>query len=245
MSAASPGPDTAAGAVLDATPLTREALRDGWLQRLIATTDVRALSEAELAGSRAAALASHPPAADLWLFAYGSLIWNPAFRFVERRTGRVHGLHRRFCLWTHLGRGSPERPGLVLGLDRGGNCRGVLYRIAADEIEAELDVVWRREMVTSAYRPRWVSADVAGVGKLRALTFVIDRRHERYAGALDDEALVGALATAGGALGSCADYLFATASHLAQLEIADAALDRLCEAVRARRAGQGPPAAPP
>ncbi len=216
------------------TLLTREALRDGWLQRLVAAANVRTLSEDELLASRAAALARRPDGADVWLFAYGSLIWNPAFRFVERRVGQVHGLHRRFCLWTALGRGSPERPGLVLGLDRGGRCRGVLYRITACDVEAELDVVWRREMVTGAYRPRWVRAESAA-GPVAALAFVIERRHERYAGALGEERLIETLATARGALGSCADYLFDTASHLAQLDIADPRLDRLCAAVRAYR----------
>jgi cation transport protein ChaC len=217
-----------------AAPLTREALRDGWLQRLVAAANVRVLSEDELRASRAAVLACHPDNADVWLFAYGSLIWNPAFRFVERRVGQVHGLHRRFCLWTALGRGSPDQPGLVLGLDRGGRCRGVLYRIAAADVEAELDVVWRREMVTGAYRPRWVRA-LGAAGSVNALTFVIERRHERYAGNLGEEQLVRTLATARGALGSCADYLFATTAHLEQLDIADAALQRLCAAVRAHQ----------
>jgi cation transport protein ChaC len=218
------------------TPLTREALRDGWIQRMVATGGYRVLSEEELRASREAALASHPAGEDLWLFAYGSLIWNPAFHFLERRTGRVHGLHRRFCLWTQLGRGSPERPGLVLGLDRGGRCQGVLYRIAAAETGTELDIVWRREMVTGAYRPRWLRA-ASAAGPVRALTFVINRAHERYARPLADEELVRTLATARGALGSCAEYLFSTAAHLEQLGIADAALERLCAEVRAYQPG--------
>lgn len=228
----------AADAVGTVTPLTREILRDGWLQRLVAAANVRVLSEDELRASRTAALARHPGGADadVWLFAYGSLIWNPAFRFVEHRVGQVRGLHRRFCLWTALGRGSPYRPGLVLGLDRGGRCRGVLYRIAADDVEAELDIVWRREMVTGAYRPRWVRAE-SGAGPLDALAFVIERRHERYAGTLDEDRLVETLATARGALGSCADYLFDTTSHLAQLDIADPRLERLCAAVREYQLG--------
>ena len=130
--------------------------------------------------------------------------------------------------------GSPDRPGLVLGLDRGGRCGGVLYRIAAAEVEAELDIVWRREMVTGAYRPRWIRA-ASGDDRLDALTFVINRRHERYTGPVAEGELVEALATACGALGSCADYLFATTAHLEQLDIADAALQRLCAAVRAHQ----------
>jgi glutathione-specific gamma-glutamylcyclotransferase len=224
--------------------LTRELLRDGWLQRLVAASGhpVRALTDEELRASRERVLAEHPAGQDLELFAYGSLIWNPAFHFVERRIGAVHGLHRRFCLWTNLGRGTPERPGLVLGLDRGGRCRGVLYRLSAAEFDTELEIVWRREMVTGAYRPRWVEAATVE-GRVRALTFVINREHDRYARVLSNDDLIRTLATAQGALGSCADYLFHTASHLTQLGIADAALERLCSAVRTYQEEAAPNAA--
>lgn len=214
--------------------LTRDLIRSGWIQSLVATSGlpIKALSEDELRLSREAALAKHPPGQALALFAYGSLIWNPAFHFIRREIATVRGYHRRFCLWTELGRGSPDCPGLVLGLDRGGTCRGVLYWIAAHEIEAELDVVWRREMVTSAYRPSWAVARTTS-GPVRALTFVIDRKHERYTGRLDDEAIVTSIATACGPLGPCADYLFNTTAHLDELGIADRSLRRLCRAVRA------------
>ena len=218
--------------------LTREVLRDGWVQQMVAGGGYRVLSDAELKASLDTALAAHPADRDVWLFAYGSLIWNPAFHFVEHRIATVHGLHRRFCLWTHLGRGSPDQPGLVLGLDRGGQCRGVAYRIAASEVEAELDLVWRREMVTASYRPRWVRA-ASGAGPMRVLTFVINRAHERYARGLGEEELIRTLATARGALGSCAEYLSSTASHLKELGIADAGLERLTSLVEARRRLEG------
>ena len=214
--------------------LTRELIRSGWIQNLVATSGhpVRALTEEELKRSREAALAGHPPDRDLALFAYGSLIWNPAFNFCRRETARVHGFHRRFCLWTHLGRGTPERPGLVLGLEAGGSCRGLLYGIAAEEIASESEILWRREMVTGAYRPAWVTAQTEA-GPERALTFLINRRHERYSGRLSDAAIVETLATASGPLGACADYLFNTTVHLEQLGIADRSMRRLCDAVRA------------
>jgi cation transport protein ChaC len=218
-------------AAVEPIALTREALVEGWLQRLITAGGGKALTEAELDASREAVLASHPPGECVWLFAYGSLIWNPAFLFAERRLGTVHGLHRRFCLWTHLGRGTPDCPGLVLGLDRGGRCRGVLYRIEADAAPHELSLIWRREMVTGAYRPRWVRAE-SEKGPVRCLAFVINRRHERYTGPLGDTDVIRTIATARGALGSCADYLVSTTAHLEQLGIADAALERLCRAVR-------------
>jgi cation transport protein ChaC len=224
--------------------LTRELIRAGWIQDMVkaAGHPVRALSEEELHRSRETALALHEPGHDLALFAYGSLIWNPAIEYARRELARLNGFHRRFCLWTHLGRGTPERPGLVLGLDSGGSCRGVVYWIAADAIESELEILWRREMVTGAYRPAWVTVQ-AESGPSRALTFLMNRHYERYAGRLSEEATVAAIATAAGPLGPCADYLFNTTAHLDQLGIADRTLRRLCRAVRAYQEGARPTSA--
>jgi cation transport protein ChaC len=218
--------------------ITRENLQNGWLARLAeaagAAGDTMMIrTEAELAACRAAALAGLPPGQDVWVFAYGSLIWNPAFHFVERRRGRIFGYHRRFCLWTYLGRGTPECPGLMLGLDRGGSCQGLFYRIAADAVDEELTLIWRREMITAAYRPTWVNGRTEA-GPVRALAFTINHRHQRYTGKLDEAAIVAALARAEGPIGRCADYLFNTHEHLASLDIHDPQLARLCSMVRAR-----------
>ena len=213
--------------------LTREQIRDGWVQQLVlsSATPVHALSEEELRASRDATLERHPPGEDLAVFAYGSLIWNPAIHFTGRELAHVHGYHRRFCLWTNLGRGTPERPGLMLGLDAGGSCRGVLYTIAAADVATELEIVWRREMVTAAYRPAWVAARTAH-GTRPAIAFLINHAHDRYAGRLDDAAIVRAIATARGPIGACADYLFNTTVHLDQLGICDRSLRRLSRLVR-------------
>lgn len=231
-------------------PLTREQIRSGWIQAMVATSGlpIKALSEEELRRSRERAVAGRPTDRPLALFAYGSLIWNPAFHFLRREVATVRGHHRRFCLWTQLGRGTPEHPGLVLGLDRGGSCRGLLYWIAPAAIESELDVVWRREMVTGAYRPSWVSARTADGAAVPALTFLINRAHDRYSGRLGNEAIVDAIASACGPLGPCADYLFHTTAHLDELGIADRSLHRLCRLVRERgpaaaRVAVSPPAA--
>ena len=213
--------------------LTRELIRDGWIQQLLRSSGdaIHVLSEEELRDSRDAMLSEHPAGRDLAVFAYGSLIWNPCFHFAARETARVHGHHRRFCLWTHLGRGTPERPGLMLGLDTGGSCRGVLYTVAAADIAHELEIVWRREMVTAAYRPAWVKAQTAA-GPRRAVAFLINHGHPRYAGRLDEAAVVAAIAAACGPLGTCADYLFNTVAHLDELGIVDRSLRRLCRLVR-------------
>ena len=217
--------------------LTREQIRDGWVQQLVMSgrEPIRALSEEELRASRRAMLAEHPPGEDLPIFAYGSLIWNPAFHFAGRELAHVHGYHRRFCLWTSIGRGTPERPGLMLGLDTGGSCRGVLYTIAAADIESELEIVWRREMVTAAYRPTWVAARTAA-GPRRAIAFLINHGHERYAGRLDDAAIVRSIAHACGPLGACAEYLFNTTEHLDALGIVDRSLRRLSRLVKEAQA---------
>ena len=149
--------------------LTRENIKSGYIRELIrrADPDTRLLTDEELRASVRTILTPEMAGRDVWLFGYGSLIWNPAFHFVERRLGTLHGYHRRFCLWTHLGRGTPDCPGLVLGLERGGSCRGVLVRVAAEAAADELEIVWRREMVSGAYAPRWVTGRTAG-GPVRA-----------------------------------------------------------------------------
>jgi glutathione-specific gamma-glutamylcyclotransferase len=209
--------------------LTRDSIRAGIVQEMVRRAGLEVLSDEELRRSREAMLAARPRG-DVWVFGYGSLIWNPAFHFAESVTGRVHGWHRRFCLWTHAGRGTPENPGLLLGLERGGSCRGVAFRVRAHEVDSELDIVWRREMVNAAYVPRWVDVRMGCRGGERtapAIAFVINRRHDRYAGLLAEERVASTIASARGRLGPCADYLLNTAAHLEQLGIRDRALERL------------------
>jgi glutathione-specific gamma-glutamylcyclotransferase len=217
--------------------LTREKIRSGWIREMVAAQDlgVRILSEEELNATRESCLACLAAEEDLWLFAYGSLIWNPCIEVAERRIARLHGWHRQFCLWTNLGRGTPEQPGLMLGLERGGSCMGVAYRVTATTIETELDIVWRREMVTGAYSPRWVRLTTAE-GDVRAVAFTINRAHERYAGRLPDEQTVATIARAEGPLGPNRDYLYNTVSHLEELGLHDRGLRRLGDAVRGYRA---------
>jgi cation transport protein ChaC len=218
-------------------PLTRESIQSGLVHKLIAEhgLEMRVLTADELAASRREALAGVDLSAGVWLFGYGSLIWNQAFHFSARLIGRIWGYHRRFCLWTHLGRGRPERPGLVLGLERGGSCQGVVFHIAPGSVEDELEIVWRREMLSGAYLPRWLEVRTAA-GTVRAIAFVINPAHERYAHLLSDDEIAEAIATASGWLGPCADYLVNTVDHLAALGIHDRPLERLRARVLARRA---------
>jgi cation transport protein ChaC len=213
----------------------RDCIRDGLFEEIGREAErlglLRPCTEEERAESRARMLKGVAPDADVWVFGYGSLLWNPAFHYTERRPGLVRGWHRRFCLWTPMGRGAPDNPGLVLGLDRGGSCRGIAYRIAACDRETELPLLWRREMVADGYHSRWVT--VRGeAGDVRAITWVINPKGERYAGKLPMETLARTLATAEGRLGSSRDYLENTVAHLDELGISDRPLHRIRDGVR-------------
>ncbi len=216
--------------------LTRESLLDGSLHAAVRAQlgpDVPLMTDAQRHRQVRDMLACAPTPGRVWVFAFGSLIWNPAFHFAEHRTARVHGFHRQFCLQLQAGRGSPERPGLMLSLEAGGSCVGVVYRLAPGTEVTELDILWRREMLTRAYRPVWVTARTPQ-GPESAIAFTVNRQHERYAPGLDEATVAELLATGAGALGRCCDYLFDTVAHLRALGIRDRRLEALAERVRAR-----------
>jgi cation transport protein ChaC len=162
----------------------------------------------------------------LWLFAYGSLMWRPDLDFTEQRVARLRGWHRRFCLWQWRFRGTPERPGLMLALDRGGSCVGVTYKVVGPDLRAKVMPVWRREMRGRGYRPRYVLARTPE-GPVRALTFVANREGQRYAGRLSDAEIAQRIALACGPTGPSAEYLLNTVAHCERLGIHDRHLWRL------------------
>jgi glutathione-specific gamma-glutamylcyclotransferase len=189
------------------------------------------LSDEEIAARLEAFLAEHGPG-DLWLFAYGSLIWNPDMDFAERRLAVLRGWHRRFCIWQRRWRGTSERPGLMLALDRGGSCRGIAYRIAAP-VGEKIARVWERETIGNAYRPMRLMLEME-TGPVSALAFVINRDGPRYAGRLEDEEIAGYIANACGNIGPSAAYLLDTVAHLEALGIRDRHLWRMQELVAER-----------
>lgn len=166
----------------------------------------------------------------VYLFAYGSLIWNPCVEVAERHTCRLYGFHRDFCLKLDHGRGTPQTPGLMLALAPGGSCHGVAIRVPAEHLERELMLVWRREMLTGAYRPKWVKLRT-DVGALWGIAFVINPHHERYIGRQPNETVVHLLRTGRGVLGSCREYLDNTVGDLHSLGIRDRRLEWLQRAV--------------
>ena len=209
--------------------LSRELIDAGAIDAMVArdAPSMRVLSEDERKDSLQRTLAAKP-LEDVWLFGYGSLIWNPTIDFVERRVARVSGWHRAFCLATPAGRGTADNPGLILGMDVGGDCEGVAFRIASEMVESELTTVWKREMLAAAYVPRWLDLlDERGNRFASGIAFTIDRDCDRYVGKLERQQIIRRLATAAGALGSSADYLFRTCEALQAHGIRDDDLEQL------------------
>lgn len=217
--------------------LTREFLLSGQLEHLVRTTmpEARVLSSAEREASLAALLAARPEGATFSVFGYGSLLWNPAIHVAGRRRVVARGWHRSFCLLTRGGRGTPEHPGLMLGLAPGGTCAGVALDLDPAEARTELSILWRREMVADGYIPRWVRVTTSG-GKDAgwAIAFTINPSGPSYAGDLDEAAVVERLASARGPLGTAAEYLFNTREGLAAIGVSDPYLDAIAVKVRAR-----------
>ena len=216
--------------------ITRALLESGGIDAMVARSGsgLQLLTEAERAKSLRDTMAQRPPGEPVWLFGYGSLIWNPAINFTERRTATIRGWHRAFCLATRAGRGTPDNPGLVLGLDAGGTCSGVAFRLDDAIVETELALLWRREMLAGSYVPRWIDIeDEAGVRFGSAIAFTVNTAADQYAGDLAHQAIIDRLATAAGELGTSADYLFRTCAGLHAEGIPDPELDHLAETVAA------------
>ncbi len=191
------------------------------------------LSAAELQASLRAALAPWTPGTPFWIFAYGSLMWNPNFAWDARHVATIRGYHRSFRVWSRVNRGTPENPGLVLTLECGGSCRGLVYRIESDRVQEEMHRIWTREMTFDSYRPKWLSC-VVGEESIKALCFTVNRGCSGYSGALPTEVMVNAIAGAAGRYGPAHDYLFKTTETLHAHGIRDARVEHLASLVRAR-----------
>jgi len=164
---------------------------------------------------------------ELWVFAYGSLMWRPEIAVEEERVAAVSGWHRRFCLWQWRNRGSVEKPGLMLALERGGSCRGLALRLAGADLKDRLRILWRREMRNRVYQPRLVRARIRGGREIRALAFVADAEHRQFAGDLDIERTARLIARGVGERGPNIDYLSYTLAHMHELGVRDPHLDRI------------------
>ncbi|MET3579502.1 cation transport protein ChaC [Mesorhizobium robiniae] len=182
-----------------------------------------------------------PTSEPLWLFGYGSLIWKPEIDHVEERVAVARGWHRSFCMNMTRWRGTKQSPGLMMALNRGGQCKGVAFRLSDGDRRAQLDKLFRREVTLkpTSYRPRLLSL-ASDSGPFKALAFVINRKGTTYAGPLGEEEVVEKLSTSCGHWGSGADYLYNTVKNLEERGIHDRHLWRLQQLVAERISASRP-----
>lgn len=213
-------------------PFVSIALADGEVVA-VPRGPYRQLSAEERAASLAVARASGPPDDAVWVFGYASLMWRPCFQPTERREALLEGYARRCCIWTSLARGTPERPGLALGLEAADeSCRGLAFRLDPAQLDDALEALWEREMVTGIYDPHWLPVMTAE-GAVTALAFVVNPAHRQYAGSLPRGVAASIIAGANGKFGSCRDYLESTVVALQESGHPDPDLEALLEQVRA------------
>ena len=184
--------------------------------------------ESYFAETTAALIEALPPGGDMWVFAFGSLLWNRRFMHVEERPGIVRGWHRDFCLGPETRfRGNPDAPGYMLSLDRGGQCKGMVYRMPREGLAANVEGLLRKE---PPFPPRWLTVETS-LGAVRAFAFTHPGRNIGYVNHLSDEAIAEALARAVGIVGSMAQYVYLTVRDLEQLGLCDDRLWRMQEMV--------------
>ena len=180
---------------------------------------------------------------DLWVFAYGSLMWRPGFAYLEVVPAKLFGAHRALCVWSVAHRGTHQRPGLVLGLDRGGSCRGLAYRVGSESGDSVLAYLRKRELVTNVYlevrRPVVLERPTREVAE--ALLYVVDRRHPQYAGSLELAEALDVVRASHGPSGPNPEYVINTADHLRSMGIRDAGLEWLARELRSGARPEGQP----
>jgi cation transport protein ChaC len=180
------------------------------------------------------------PRGDLWVFGYGSLMWSPGFSYKEKSPARVHGYHRALCILSTRYRGTRRRPGLVMGLCRGGSCWGMAFRVDAARIRHALSRLWQREMPRRVYAPRLLRAELRSGRQVRALAFLADPTHPAYVQELDLHGRARLVAQGTGQRGLCVDYIRNTIRHMDQVGVRDPHLERILHvALELRMNGSG------
>jgi cation transport protein ChaC len=195
-------------------------------------------TDEQMQSSLAESLAHWDGRTPLWVFGYGSLIWKPEFESEAREPARIHGYHRRLCLRSVLYRGTSECPGIVAGLDRGGSCLGMAFRIGAAQVPLVFRQLWEREMFLGSYRPTWMRAQLRRGRHAEVLAFAVRRDAFNYCGDLSEDELVEILVTACGVRGTSLEYLQRTVAALHEAGLSDPHLERLAHKA-ARRTAAG------
>ncbi len=173
---------------------------------------------------------------EFWVFGYGSLMWNPGFPYVERHVARVHGFRRSLCIRSTAHRGTVDQPGLVMGLDRGGSCRGMAFRVDDKDRDDALDYLRKRELITNVYLERIVPIALPDGRRMRAVTYVVDRQHPQYAGSLSVEEAASVVLRSHGQSGPNDAYVLNTVAQLKQMGIRDLWLEAVGAAVSPKAA---------
>ena len=192
------------------------------------TDSMRTMTNEDLLNSIKKILHGHNLDDGIWLFGYGSLMWNPDFEMVEKISGEIEGYHRKLCLKSLVYRGTPDYHGLVFGLEIGYSCQGMCFRIAPEKIKTELMKVWEREMFADTYIPKWIKVKT-NRAYISAVTFVINNKHDHYLPNLEFNEVVERVVRAKGKRGSCHDYVKNTVKHLKKFGLRDKHLERLLD----------------
>jgi len=180
---------------------------------------------------------SERPEGPLWVFAFGSLMWNPCYEFDKKEVALLNGWERKFHIWTTVARGTPDRPGLGLCLEKGeGECRGIVYRLLPENEDTDWQALWCREMTSGVYKAVWADLETENAGTVRALTFVVDPGHSQYAGELPLDTMSAIMAGACGRYGTCRDYLAGTVEGMEKIGVSDPYLSKLLGLIDRREA---------
>ncbi len=168
---------------------------------------------------------------DLWVFGYGSLMWRPDFEFTEKHIAHVQNFHRSLCILSHVHRGTVDKPGLVLGLDRGGSCTGIAFRVSAHLRDKTISYLRAREQATNVYIETWLPIQINGKSDVSALTYIVDTSHHQYCGILSDQEKLSLIRNGHGISGANPDYVRSTYLHLKEMGIEDDDMARLVQAL--------------
>ncbi|HEY4805150.1 MAG TPA: gamma-glutamylcyclotransferase [Paraburkholderia sp.] len=212
--------------------LNRDAIRSGaFLESFNFLPPDILWTQARIDQSLADTMAARPAGEDVWVFAYGSLMWNPLSRFDQRVSATLHGWRRSFCIRLLAGRGTPQRPGRMLALEPGGHTQGVALRLDAAALDEELRILWTREMLTGAYKPTWTTVALATGETQHALAFVANGCPRQYEADSSPSTVARQIAEAQGPLGTNAEYVFRLRQALADCALADAYIEEVAQAL--------------
>ena len=203
--------------------LTKENISEGRLGdkiKSISGSD-KVLTKEELLKERRKIIPDGGIGKNIYIFGYGSLLWNPTINYEAQYLAKIYGFHRSFCMKTHLGRGSFKNPGLMLGLDKGGSCIGSAYKLNRDDAIKNIDILFKREMVTGAYKPKLLKTKLDNNKIVLSLAFTVDKKHKNYFSDKDTSVKASMISKANGFLGSCKEYFEYTLKSLEELNITD------------------------